>query len=164
MVKIGLVPVLGVAVFLPAPGAVPLAAGTVSSTMAVTATVEESCHLAARPLVFGAVRAESGSADAQSSVVLACTPEASYVVMMDAGRYCAGGARRMADTAGTRFVAYEIYSNAARTRRWGASPANSVSAVIPAGGRVELDVYARLAATETPAGAYQDTVTVTVAF
>lgn len=164
MVKIGLVPLLGMAAILPAPGADPLIAGMVSATMAVTATVEESCHLAARPLVFGTVRADSGSADAQSSVVLACTPEASYVVTMDAGRYGAGGARRMADTAGSRFVAYEIYSDAARTKRWAASPANAVSAVIPAGGRVELDVYARLAATDTPAGAYQDTITVTVAF
>lgn len=163
--KTGRGPVLVCLAAMPgALGCAPLIAGTVSDTIAVTATVEESCRLDARPLVFGALPADHGSLDARSSVVLACTPAASYVVTMDDGRHGADGTRRMADPAGGRFLAYEIFSDAARTRRWGAHAASAVSAVAPAGGSVELAVYARLAAGQTQAGAYADTVTVTVAF
>lgn len=132
--------------------------------MAVTATVEESCQLNARPVIFGAMPSEHDSIDAHSTVALTCTPEASYVVTMDDGRNGWGGGRRMADATGAGYLAYDIFSDAGRTRRWGATAASAVSAVAPSSGRVELGVYARLAAGPTPAGAYADTVTVTVAF
>lgn len=132
--------------------------------MAVSITIEESCHLDARPMVFVALAAERDRAEAQSSMVLTCTPAASYLITLDDGRHGAGGTRRMADASGTRFLAYEVYSDAARTRRWDASPASAVGAVAPAKGPVELAVYARLSSSQVQAGAYNDTLTVTVAF
>jgi spore coat protein U-like protein len=83
---------------------------------------------------------------------------------MDDGGHGAGGTRRMMDVSGTSYLAYEIYSDAARTRRWGSTAMSGVSAVAPIDGRVELEVYARIAAGSAPAGAYADTVTVTVEF
>lgn len=142
----------------------PLCAGTVSGTMAVTATVEESCNLDVRPMVFGAVPGKHDDIDASSSLVLACTPAASYVVTLDHGRHGNYGARRMADATGTRFLAYELYRDAARTRRWGAAMEDAVSGFTPAGGRIEFAVYGKLAAAPAVAGAYGDTVTVTVSF
>lgn len=145
-------------------GAGPLTAGTANGTMAATVTVEESCHIDARPLVFGAAPVENGRIEAKSSVVLACTPAASYVVTLDEGRHGAGGTRRMAAAAGTDFLAYELYSDAARTRRWGATAASAVGAVAPADGVVELAVFARLSTGHVLAGDFGDTVTVTVSF
>lgn len=132
--------------------------------MAVTATVEESCHLAARPMVFATMPNEHDGVDARSSVVLACTPAASYVVTLDNGRHGAGGTRCLAEGTGTNFLAYELYSDAARTKRWGATAASAVGAVAPRSGLVELAVFARLPAGHSLAGEYGDTVTVTVAF
>ena len=149
---------------LAALGGAPLAAGTASGTMTISATVEESCELDARPMVFGTLTAEQGGLDARSSVVLACTPTAGYVVTMDDGGHSASGTRRMVDASGTSYLAYEIYSDAARTRRWGSTATSGVSAVAPLDGRVELEVYARLAAGSARAGAYADTITVTVEF
>ena len=132
--------------------------------MAVSAKIEESCRLDARPVDFGALPAGGDRIDADATIVLICTPAAGYVVTMDEGRHGAGGARRMADAAGTGYLGYEIYQDAARTRPWGATLASAMSAVAPASGRVELDVHARLADGKALPGSYADTVTVTVAF
>lgn len=142
----------------------PLSAGSTSGVMAISITIEESCHLDARPMVFAALSAERDRAEARSSVVLTCTPAASYLVTLDDGRHAAGGSRRMADPSGTRFLAYDVYSDAARTRRWGATPASTVGAVAPANGGDELAVYARLSGSQAQTGTYSDTLTVTVAF
>lgn len=162
MVKIArsLAPVALGAALVPAP----LAAGTASGAMTVTATVEESCHLDARPLVFGTMPGDRGRIDASSSVVVDCTPATSYAVTIDDGRHGADGVRRMADAAGLNFLPYELYSDAARSRRWDAGADRAVSAVAPARGRVELPVYARVEAGHAVAGAYGDVVTVTVVF
>lgn len=152
---------LGSLTICAATGSAPLLAGTAVDTIAVSVTVEESCDLQTQPLHFGALPSEHGSIDARSSIALNCTPAASYVVAIDDGVH---GTRRMADSSGTDYLAYELYSDAARTRRWGQS-ATAVSAVMPANGRAELPVYARLAAGGAGgSGAYADTVTVTVSF
>jgi len=142
----------------------PLSAGTAGGTMTVSATVEESCHLDARPMVFGEIANERGSVEAHSSVVLSCTPATSYSVTIDDGRNGANGVRRMADASGMNFLAYELYSDPTRSRRWGTSEASAVSAVAPVSGHVELPVYARLEVGRSAAGRYDDVVTVTVTF
>lgn len=144
--------------------AAPLHAGTTSATMSVTATVEESCHIDVRPIHFGAMPSVHPGVDARSSLVLACTPAASYVVMLDNGRNGSGGTRRMADATGTGFLAYDLFTDAAFTRRWGATPSTGVSGIAPTDGRVELGVHARLSGGHTESGSYGDTITVTVAF
>ncbi len=163
--KIGGRPALSLLVALAtALGSAPLAAAANTGTTTVSLTVEDFCSVDARPLIFGAQTIDHYSTEAQSSIVLACTPAASYVVSLDHGRHGAGSGRRMADAAGTRYVAYEIYRDAARTRRWGTTAASAISAVAPASGRVELAVYARLDAQQMQVGSYGDTITVTVSF
>lgn len=157
-------PGLGLGLTLLALAPTALSAGTTSGTMAVSVTVEESCRLDTHPLNFGALPSGQTRIDAQSTVVISCTPNAGYEVTMDEGRHGAGGARRLADAAGTRFIAYDIYRDAARTRRWGGTPVSAVSSIALPSGRAELGVHARLTAAEAVPGTYGDTVTVTVAF
>lgn len=144
--------------------AAPLNAGTASGTMTVSAVVEESCQIDARPMVFGEIVSAGGRVNARSSVTLACTPATSYSVTIDEGRNGANGVRRMADASGLNFLAYELYSDPAHSRRWGAGETSAVSAVAPASGHVELPVYARLEVSRSTAGRYEDMVTVTVTF
>lgn len=144
--------------------AAPLAADSTSGTMAVSVVVEESCQLIAQPMAFAAAPNEHDRVDARSSVVLACTPAASYAVGLDDGRHGAGGMRRMADASSTRFLAYELYSDAARTQRWGATARDGTGGIAPPDGRVELAVYGRAIAADAHAGGYADTITITVMF
>lgn len=143
--------------------AAPAAASSAAATMTVSARVEQSCNLDVRPMRFAALASGADGGDADSSLALACTPETSFVVSMDEGQHRAGGGRRMASTAGG-FLAYELYSDAARTRRWGASLAEAVSGQIADAGAVTLPVYGRVGAGQASAGAYSDIVTVTVSF
>lgn len=144
--------------------AAPAWPSTATGTIAVSARVEQSCHLDVRPLRFDALRSGAPGADADSSLAVACTPDTAFVVTMDDGRNRSGGARRMADAGGGRFLAYEIYSDAARTRRWGASLAEAVSGWIDGATPVTLPIYGRIEAASATAGAYSDVVTVTVSF
>lgn len=152
----------GLAALLFAAG--PLAASSTSATMAVSARVEEGCNLDVRPMVFGSVSSGNPRFDAQTSLGIACTPAASYVVTLDDGQQGANGRRRMSAAQGNGFLEYDLYRDAARTQRWGTSAANSVSGVVPASGTVTLDVYGRITASEAKADSYGDVVTVTVSF
>ena len=152
--------VLGV---LAALAAGPVAASSATASLAVSARVEQSCNLDVRPLRFEALRSGDARAEADSTLALACTPETAFVVSMDDGQHRAGGERRMASADGG-FLAYELYSDAARTRRWGASLTESVGGRIVDGGAVTLPVYGRIDAGTAGAGAYSDMVTVTVSF
>jgi spore coat protein U-like protein len=140
----------------------PASASTTSATMAVSAVVEQSCNLDVRPMRF-ALRSDGPGADADSSLALACTPSTSFVISIDDGQHRSAGVRRMAGEGGN-FLAYELYSDAARTRRWGGGLAESVSGQIVGAQPAVLPIYGRVVAAQLVAGAYSDVVTVTVDF
>lgn len=142
----------------------PAAAAMTSATMTVSATVEQSCNLDVRPLRFEALRSDAPYAEADSSLAVACTPNTPFVVTLDDGQHRADGRRRLANSAGGSFLAYDLYSDAARTRRWGAGQAESVSGQVAGGKTVTLPIYGRIEAASATPGAYSDVVTVTVSF
>ena len=140
------------------------AASTSGATMAVSAVVEPSCHVDVSPLMFDGATSAQPQVDAQASIALGCTPATSFTISIDNGQNTADGSRRMASASGTGFLAYDIYQDASRTRRWGESAAGSVSGVVPASGHVELGAYGRITAMGAVADRYADTVTVLVMF
>ena len=142
----------------------PAYASTTSATMAVSATVEQACNLNVRPLRFGTFRSDAPVAEADSSLAVACTPETAFVVSLDDGQHRAGGQRRLANAGGGGFLAYDLYSDPARTRRWGAGLAESVSGQVEGAEPVMIPIYGRIEAGSAEAGAYSDVVTVTVSF
>lgn len=142
----------------------PVHAGAVRGTLEVSARVEAACHLDLRPVRFAASLVSDGGAEADSALAVACTPETAFVVSMDDGQHRAAGGRRLAEAAGAGYLAYELYSDAARTRRWGASLAESVGGQMRAAGTVTLPIYARLETARAGVGSYSDVVTVTVSF
>lgn len=132
--------------------------------MTVSAVVEQSCALDAQPLQFGVLASDAARADVASSLSVSCTPDTAFVVTMDSGQYASAGERRMADAAGARFLAYELYSDAARTRPWGATTNEGVSATMTTANAMIFPVYGRTDASSANAGEYTDVVTVTVSF
>lgn len=142
----------------------PVVAATTSATLTVGARVEQSCNLDVRPLRFDPLRSGAPGAEADSALAVACTPETAFVVTLDDGQHRAAGARRMADAAGGGFLSYELYSDPARTRRWGKSPAEAVSGQIVGAQPLTLAIYGRVDSAPAAGGDYSDVVTVTVSF
>ncbi len=142
------------------------AQNTASATMAVSAEVVANCTVAAQPLAFGSVtQAQAPSSGATASIDVACGPGVAFDVALDDGRNSAAGTRRALDPATGFALPYDIYSDAAHTRRWDGLGAGSVSGSTDASGIARLTAYGLIgpAASVAP-GSYVDTVTVTVAF
>jgi spore coat protein U-like protein len=136
---------------------------TSTTTFAVSATVISVCSVSATPLVFGNYNPVSATPlDATSTVVATCTLALPYTVGLDDGANASGGQRRMALL--TSYLSYELYSDASRAQRWGSSGGELVSGT-GNGAAQSLTVYGRVpAAQAVAAGAYLDTVTVTITF
>ncbi|GAA4102778.1 spore coat U domain-containing protein [Zhongshania borealis] len=141
----------------------------VTDTFDVTITIENSCDLTtpATDMAFGTVQLLNTNYTATSTVSVTCTSALAYDLALDAGENQGATTRRMTD--GTNFVSYRLYNDAGHTTLWGDDTAfGSVNADTGTGVEKIFSVYGRVEtgdnATTPPAGAYSDTVTVTVTF
>ncbi|MBI5066752.1 MAG: spore coat protein U domain-containing protein [Deltaproteobacteria bacterium] len=147
--------------------AAPALAQTATATFQVTATVPNSCRIAAGAIAFGNYDPLAATAaDATGTVTVTCTRTSAWWVGLDAGLNAglgASGARAMG--AGGSFLGYDLYRDATRTTPWGNTQAEG-SAGTGTGVAQPITVYGRIPASQTgvPAGAYADTVTATVNF
>ena len=144
-------------------------AATATNTMPVSVNVINSCTIAATPMSFGAPTAIGGAnIDSTSTISLVCTNGATYDVALDQGLNAASGQRFMSNGAATPVkVPYGIFTDSARSAAWGStSGTNTVAGSAGTSGAVVLTAYGRIpsSATSVGAGAYVDTVTVTVTF
>lgn len=140
-----------------------------TDTFDVTITIENSCDLTtpATDMGFGTVQLLNTNYTATSTVSVTCTTDAAYDLALDEGENQSATTRRMTD--GTNFVSYRLYSDAGYTSLWGDDTTfGSVNAGTGTGIEQDITVYGRVEtgdnATTPPAGAYSDTVTVTVTF
>ena len=154
-----------VAASVPVAAAAPAMAGSHSSTMAVSAVVENNCNVAASPMTFngGPVSAVS-SVDGSAAISVYCTSSAAFTVDMDKGVNAFGDQRRMINENG-EYLDYEIFSDASRSQPWGASGQGVSEETAGANGK-EIIAYGRINAVtkDTRSGIYRDTITVTVSF
>jgi len=141
-------------------------AATDSDTMAVTATVVASCNVDASDLLFGNYDPVAASPlDVGTSIDVTCTNGTAYTVALDEGLGAGAtiASRRM--TAGADTLVYSLYRNAGRTNVWGETAGVDTVAGTGTGAAQDIDVYGRVTANQTaPAGAFSDTVTVTVTY
>lgn len=157
------------AVALLALGVLPtgLSAKTMGATLQMQVTIDTSCRLQTEDLHFGTANFFNGIADATAVITVRCGPNVNYSVAIDNGLNF-NGQRRMwsgSGKGGPSYVPYEIYRNAIRTQRWGATAATIASGTTPVNGSpVALTVYGRVLNTKVLAKPYEDTVTVTLNF
>ena len=146
----------------------PAVAAVATNTMPVSVNVINSCTVSASPMSFGAPTAIGGAdIDSTSTISLQCTNGAAYDVALDLGLNAVGTQRNMENAAGTVSIPYGIYTNVGRTAAWGStSGTDTVSGTADATGAVTLTAFGRIPSTAASvvAGAYTDTVTVTVTF
>lgn len=137
-----------------------------SATMAVSVEVTPNCTVAAEPLAFGAVTAAGApSQAATASIEVACGPDVPFTVQLDDGQHASDGTRRALDPATGQSIGYDIFADAAHTRRWGSLETQSVAGVTSPSGAERLTAYGLIGSeTQIAAGRYGDLVTVTTNF
>jgi spore coat protein U-like protein len=151
-------------VVLAAAAAQPALAATDTATMDVSATVTENCVVSTTALSL-----TSGSnVDGTSTIDVTCTADTTWEATADAG----GGTgaslttRKMAN--GANLLDYALYTDSARTTIWGDGADATTSKISDTGtGSAQTKtIYGRVSSGQTslPAGAYSDTVTVTVTY
>lgn len=155
------------AAFAAAAGLVTTSAGaaTTTTTFPVTATVLKACAVNANPLAFGTYDPTAAAAlDATTTLSVLCTVGTSFTVGLNAGTSTGATVTARKMTSGANTLAYALFQEAARTNNWGNTPGTDTppavtAPVLPS----TLTVYGRIAPGQNvPAGAYTDTVTVTV--
>ncbi len=141
-------------------------AATTSDTLTVTATVVDSCSLSTSTLAFGTYDPASGTdTDATTTIDASCTTGTTFDIALDGGSSANISARTMSD--GTNSLGYQIYTDTLRTTIWGDGTTGSTAAGTGLGPLtpVTLTAYGRITAGQNvPAGAYSDTVNVTLTF
>lgn len=143
-----------------------LTAKTFTSTMTLNADIVPSCDVFAVPLMFGTLPTANFTVDKNSTIRVTCSPTVSFSVGIDNGKNFGGGKRRMLRQGGggAKYLSYELYIDAAQTRRWGTATGAVVNVTTPANGApIVLPVYGHTSG-NVSAGPYVDLVTISVTF
>lgn len=150
-------------------GAAPVVvtAATATTTFPVSTTVLTACVVTALPLVFANYDPTSATAsDNTTTLSVICTSGTPYNVQLSQGANGTGvTARKMILTAGADLLPYQLFTNAGRTANWGITNGTDTVAGTATGIAQAVTVYGRIPTAATvAAGAYTDTVTVTVSY
>lgn len=145
------------------------AAGSTSDTLDVSATVTSNCTVSAGTVAFGNVDVTTGAAvDGTGTIAVTCTSGTAWSAAADAGSGTGAtlDTRKMVN--GANLLNYALYTDEARSNVWGdAADANTVKISGTGNGTAQSStIYGRVLANQNslPAGAYADTVTVTVTY
>ena len=146
-----------------------ISAASTSTSLSVTASVNNNCTISTAALAFGAydpvVTNASSPLDGTGTVTIACTKGATTTIGLGLGTNASGSTRRMTDGSGN-YLTYEAYQESSHSTVWGTSGAGLLTpAAAPSKAARSFTVYGRIAGSQDiPAGSYTDTVTATVNF
>jgi spore coat protein U-like protein len=147
-------------------GATQACAGTATGTIGVSLTINAACVFSSSaPVAFTAQGVLTAAVNNTGTVSTQCTNTLPYTVSLDqgAGTGATTSTRTMANGAAT--ISYALYRDAARTQNWGKVIGTDTFAGTGNGAVQPLTVYGQVPAQTTPvAGAYADTVNVTITF
>lgn len=145
-----------------APAGVPAATST--TTFAVSATVLSTCAVSASPLAFG--NYAMTQTDSTTTLSVTCTNGTTYTVSLNAGTGTgASVATRKLTGPSSQTLDYSLYQDAGRASLWGETIGVDTVAGTGNGAAQSLTVYGRIPASQAPgAGAYADTITVSVTY
>lgn len=132
-------------------------------TFAANATIQNLCLVTATDLDFGSTGLLTANRDATNAVSTQCTRNTPFTVALDGGATAATDPTQRQMSLGPNRIRYGIWRDAPRTLPWGTG-ANALSGT-GTGLQVNNVGYGRIAPQTTPpAGAYADTITVTVTY
>jgi spore coat protein U-like protein len=139
-------------------------AATASGTLTISASVVAACTVVGSAIAFGAYT--QSVVNQSGTITVLCTNGTAYNVGLDAGTGTgATVSNRKMSAAGGGTLNYALYRDAARTSNWGSTIGTDTATGTGSGLTQTLTVYGQIAAAQTPlAGAYSDTVTVTLTY
>jgi spore coat protein U-like protein len=150
-------------------------AGTATANLTVQMTITASCTINAATLDFGTnpgTNLVSANVDTSTTVSVTCTNTAPYSIGMDNGANVSGSQRRMKNGV-SNFLNYNLYTDAGRTNAWTTAASSSTCTTASScalgtgnGAAQSVNIYGRVptVATAPTAGAYTDTVVMTITY
>lgn len=148
----------------------PAIAATATGTLNTSATVTSNCTVSTTAVAFGDVDVTSGSnVDGTGGISVTCTSGTAWTATADAGSGTGATLATRNMTKGTDLLNYILYTDSARSSVWGDGVtvgADGKFTGTATGSAQASTIYGRVPAGQTslPAGAYSDTVTVTVTY
>jgi len=141
-------------------------ATTSTGSFPVTLTIQGVCSLqTASTLAFGTQTAIASNLDMTSSIVVLCTNATPYTVGLSAGTGSGATVATRILTNGSATLPYSIYQDVARSQVWGITTGVDTQSGAGTGSNQTFTAYGRVPpASNLTAGAYTDTVSVTVTY
>jgi spore coat protein U-like protein len=141
-------------------------AATATTTFAVQLTITSSCVInSASTLNFGSQGVLTAAVNQTSTIQVQCTNTSPYNIGLNAGTATGATVTTRKMTNGAATVSYSLYSNAGMTTNWGNTVGTDTVSGTGNGASQSYTVYGQIPAQTTPAaGAYSDTITVTVTY
>jgi len=148
------------------PLAPPSHAATATSTFKVQLSLTSSCVInRASRLNFGNHGVLIANVDSTTHLRVQCTNGTPYNIGLDAGTGSGATAAVRRMTLGSSTINYSLYSDSGRTSVWGNTIGTNTIGDVGNGASRRYTVYGRVPPQTTPAaGAYTDTITVTVTY
>ncbi len=141
-------------------------AATSTGNMTVSMTIQAECKLLSTTnIAFGTRGVVDSVSDGTATLGVQCTNTTPYTIGLGAGAGAGAttAARKM--TAGGATLNYSLYRDAGRTLNWGDTINTDTLAGTGSGALQSHTVYGRVPVQTTPAaGAYSDTVQITVTY
>lgn len=150
--------------------ATPSNATTATGSLGVSATVTSNCALSTTAVAFGNINVTANSnTDNTGGLSVTCTSGTAWTASADAGVGTGATLATRVMLNGTNALNYALYTDSARTTVWGSGATGSSTSTITGTGTGAAQantIYARVPSGQTgvPAGAYADTVGVTVTY
>lgn len=141
-------------------------AATDTDTFQVTATVVASCDVDAADMGMGSYDPVTATPlDGSTTMQVRCTNGTGYVIAMNPGTGSGATVANRRMTNGANTLSYSLYQDSGYTSLWGQSVGVDTYAGTGNGAAQNLTIYSRAPARQTaPAGAYTDTITVTLTY
>jgi spore coat protein U-like protein len=134
----------------------------VTTTFAVSATVQATCLISASPMAFGTYTGSAATSSATVSVT--CTNTTGYNVGLSAGGGGTVTTRQMTGPA-SAVLNYGLFQDSARSVNWGTTVGTDTVAGTGNGSAQSLTVYGNVPAGQYVApGSYSDTITATITY
>ena len=146
--------------------AAPALAGTATTTLSVTLTINAGCNVSSSPVAFPAQSVLASAISQTGSLSVTCTNTTPYNVGLDKG--AGSGAtvtNRLMTGPSSATVGYGLFQDSGHATNWGNTVGTDTVAGTGNGSAQTVSVYGHIAPQTTPQpGAYADTVNVTVTF
>lgn len=141
--------------------AAPVGGADAFASFSVLANVAANCLLEANDLDFGTAGLIGSNIDADTDFELSCTEGTDYTIAIDGGG--ADDPENRLLRSGSNTVRYDLFSDPQRTEHWGMDEGATVDG--NGDGTTQVyNVYGRIPPQPAAAGAYADTVVVTIIY